>query len=51
MYAFVKLYGKEPGGLAVYILTLRASNGHNNTSAIASAEAEANDQTTFLLFS
>lgn len=42
--------GNEPGGLAVYILTLRASIGHNNTSAIHSAEADANDHTIFLLF-
>jgi len=46
----LKFNGNEPGGLAVYILTLRASIGHNNTSAIHSAEADANDHTIFLLF-
>lgn len=41
--------GNDPGGLAVYILTFKASNGHNKQSAIASADDEANDQTIFLL--
>lgn len=41
--------GKLPTGLAVYILTFNASNGHKATSAINSADAEANDQTILLL--
>jgi hypothetical protein len=45
----VKDYGNEEAGLAVYYLTLMASNGHKKTSAMNSAEAEAIDQTIFLL--
>lgn len=41
--------GNDPGGLAVYILTFKASNGHNKQSAIASALEEAKDQTILLL--
>lgn len=45
----MKDYGKADDGLAVYYLTLIDSNGHKNTSAINSADDEANDQTIFLL--
>lgn len=42
-----KSVGKVPA-FEVYILTLTASHGHNNVSAIISAQPEAIDQPTFL---